>query len=57
MRETPKMTLSSVGKAPPAKEVPDPRGTTGISWAKQIFITAATSSVVLGRATIIGDMV
>jgi hypothetical protein len=34
IRATPRMTLSAVGSAPPASEVPDPRGTTGTpsSW-------------------------
>jgi uncharacterized membrane protein len=35
-----------VGSAPPASEVPEPRGTTGTPSAWQTFSTAATSSVV-----------
>jgi len=46
MRATPRITLSAVGSAPPARLVPAPRGTTGtpISW--QSARTRLTSSSV-----------
>jgi hypothetical protein len=45
------ITLSAVGSAPPASEVPEPRGTTGtpISW--QIFSASETSCVEPGNTT------
>ena len=51
MRDTPRITLSAVGSAPPAKDVPDPRGTTGTPSAWQIFNAVATSWVEDGSTT------
>ena len=50
----PRTTQSAVGKAPPASEVPDPRGTTGTPMVLQTFKTAATSAVVRGSVTASG---
>ena len=48
MRATPRITESAVGSAPPASEVPEPRGTTGTPSSWQIASTAETSSVEAG---------
>jgi hypothetical protein len=38
-----------VGTAPPARPVPEPRGTNGRPWARLTRTAAATSSVVVGK--------
>ena len=50
----PRMTLSAVGSAPPASEVPAPRGTTGTRAAWQTLSAAATSAVDRGSTTASG---
>src|SRR6476620_3113019 len=45
---------SASGSAPPAHEVPEPRGTTLMPWAQQYFRTWETCSVVSGSTTTIG---
>lgn len=50
MRATPRITQSAVGSAPPARLVPEPRGTTAgtpSSWHRRS--TAATSAVERGN--------
>jgi hypothetical protein len=54
MRATPRITQSAVGSAPPASEVPDPRGTTGTPSSWQSAARPATSSVVRGSTTASG---
>ena len=53
-RIVPMMTLSAVGSAPPASEVPAPRGTTLTPSRWQTPIAAATSAVERGSATASG---
>ena len=53
-RIVPITTQSAVGSAPPASEVPAPRGTTGTPRRWQTRIAAATSSVDRGRTTASG---
>ena len=50
-RATPRTTESAVGIAPPASEVPEPRGTTGTPSSWQTRRAAATSSVLSGSTT------
>ena len=49
--EMPRITASSCAMAPPASEVPAPRGTTRTPLAWQNAITAETSAVVEGSTT------
>ena len=51
---TPRMIASSCAMAPPASEVPAPRGTTRTPLAWQKAITAETSAVVEGSTTASG---
>ena len=44
-------TLSAVGSAPPASDVPAPRGITGTRIRWQTRMASATSSVVRGSTT------
>ncbi len=48
------MTESAVGIAPPARDVPDPRGTTGTPSSQHTRSAAETSSVVRGSTTASG---
>src|SRR4051794_37633296 len=43
------ITAPSGGTAPPARPVPDPRGTNGTPWATAVRTHAATSAVEVGK--------
>ena len=48
-------TPPRTGTVPPARPVPEPRGTTGTSWSAAICTAAATSAVVRGKTTASGS--
>ena len=48
-------TAPSSGTAPPARPVPDPRGTNGTPWRTAIRTQACTSTVLVGRQTTVVD--
>ena len=54
MRERPTTTEPGVGRAPPERPVPAPRGTMGRPAAAAIRTTRATSSVEAGSTTSAG---
>ena len=51
MRESATTTPPGVGRAPPERPVPEPRGTSGTPAARASRTTCTTSSVVAGSTT------
>ena len=54
MRAVPRIAPPAMGRAPPVRPVPAPRGTTTSPSRRRIFTAAAASSVERGRTTMDG---
>ena len=54
MRVSTQTTPPRTASAPPARPVPEPRGTIGTSWSRVTRTTAATSSALTGKTTASG---